>query len=67
MAAVVIEVPAVIAAVAGRATRPAMGPPVATAAGAASEAAPPQPGEGLGDGFGGIVRFGRHVSILHAT
>jgi hypothetical protein len=63
----VTEVPSVITVVAGRATGPAMRTATTPAAGAASEAAPSQPGEGLGDGFGGIVRFGAHESILHAT
>lgn len=46
---------------------PAVRPGMTAAAGAASEAASAQPGECLGYGFGGIVRFGGHDPILHAT
>jgi hypothetical protein len=46
---------------AGPAVRPAM----ASAAGAAAEPASAQAREGLGDGFGGIVRFGRHEDSFY--
>lgn len=67
MPAVVVGVLAARTAVpAVRATAPSLSgaslsrPPLAGTATA-------QTGERLGDGFGGIVRVGGHVSILHAT
>lgn len=51
-----------------RTTMPAMGPahpagPATTFARTASA----QTGQGAGDGLGGVVLFGTHPSILHAT
>ncbi|GAA2941316.1 hypothetical protein GCM10010458_27870 [Microbacterium luteolum] len=57
----------VIAVVARRSAGPAMRTAVTAAAGAAPETTSAQTGERLGDGFGGIVRFGGHEFILHAT
>lgn len=39
----------------------------AGAATAFARTAPAQTGQGAGDGLGGVVLFGAHTSILHAT
>lgn len=57
----------VIAVITRRSAGPAMRTAMTAATGTAPETTSAQTGERLGDGFGGIVRFGGHEFILHAT
>lgn len=61
----VITVMIMFAVIALRSAGPAVRTAVTPAAGAAAEPASAQPGEGLGDGFGGIVRFGGHENSFY--